>query len=223
VISWAITGQLPTRMLSHNIFCKKDNRQKQAACFSSPLASVGPPCQYQLMRRVAWSMPTSGKPDMGCRRSGWWGCPTLFFQKRHQKSSKQLISHLLLAPAIPPHRHPSPSISIDGEGFRACPHLERESRIWAAVEVADGAVTSSRRRIDPTNPEANRGWLWNAILLDRRGHKGLTQRWQGLALAGGNGHSHGSCGHHGDGVLCWSTLCFFRFGREERWKNHWLS
>jgi hypothetical protein len=42
----------------------------------------------------------------------------------------------------------------------------------------------------------------NAIFLDRRGRKRLTQRWQGLALAGGDGRSHGSRGHHGDGVFC---------------------
>ena len=117
----------------------------------------------------------------------------------------------------PRSRHPSSSISIDGEGFGACPHPE--SRIWAAVAVAGGAAASCRWRIDPENADANGGWPWSAIFLDRRGRKRLTQRWQGLALAGGDGRSHGSRGHHGDGVLCWSTSWFFGFGREERWKT----
>ena len=49
-------------------------------------------------------MTTSRKLDVGCRRSGWWGCPTLFFN-RHHKSSKQLVSHPRLAPATPPRQY----------------------------------------------------------------------------------------------------------------------
>jgi hypothetical protein len=99
----------------------------------------------------------------------------------------------------------------------AWPHPE--SQIWTAVTAAGGATASCRWRIDLLNREANGGWLWNAIFLDRRGRKCLTQRWQGLALAGGDGRIHGSRGHHGDGVLCWSTSWVFGFGREERWKT----
>jgi hypothetical protein len=64
----------------------------------------------------------------------------------------------------------------------------------------------------------------NAIFLDRRGRKHLTQRWQGLALAGGDGRSHGSRGHHGDCVFCVVVdFVVFWFWARGEVKSRWSS
>jgi hypothetical protein len=78
-----------TRMLSHNINFIADNKKEASSLFLIP----------------PQSMPTSGNPEMGCRRSGQWGHPTLFFIMKTHKTSKQLISRLPLAPATPPCQH----------------------------------------------------------------------------------------------------------------------
>ena len=118
-----------------NNFSKQTSKKKQAACFSSPLAPSA--LLVNIDRReglfgAIWSMPTSGKPDMGCRRSGRWGL--LHYFSRQSSKNKQAARFSPRARS----RHPSSSISIDGEGFGACPYPE--SRIWAAAEAASGAV-----------------------------------------------------------------------------------
>jgi hypothetical protein len=219
---------------------------------------------------IEWSNSTA-EGKWGDKLSCYW--PTTDPNVKCNNFSKQTTKNKQAAcfSSPPRPRRPSSSISIDGEGLGACPHLEIQ--IWAAAEVASGAIPHYSRTdikkqasssfltsrslppplliyIDrqggfrsmptsgkpdmgcrrsgrwgrhersmknrPGKPGRHGGWLWDAIFLDRRGRKRLTQRWQVLALAGGDGRSHGSCGHHGDGVLCWSTSWFFGFGREER-------
>jgi hypothetical protein len=49
-------------------------------------------------------MPTSRKLDMGCLRIAMGPCH-IILKNRHQKSSKQLVSHPRLAPATPPRQY----------------------------------------------------------------------------------------------------------------------
>ena len=96
-------------------FFKTDIKKQASSSFLIP-ASLPPPLLINIDRRGGfWSMPTSRKLDMGCRRSGWWGCPTLFFRtdNKSQASSSFLTS-----------RSPPPPIPVNIDrrgGFRSMP------------------------------------------------------------------------------------------------------
>jgi hypothetical protein len=153
------------------LFFKSDNKSQASSLFLTP-PSLPPPLPVNIDRRgVFRSMPTSRKLDMGCRRSGHptlffktdnkSQASSLFLTPpslppplpvnidrrgvfRSMNSSKHTLKNkqaTLFSPRAR-SRHPSSSISIDREGFRACPHPE--SRIWAALTVAGGAAASCR-------------------------------------------------------------------------------
>jgi hypothetical protein len=91
-------------------------------------------------------------------------------------------------------RHPSSSISIDGEGFGACPHPE--SWIWAAAEVAGGAVphnssqqTSKNKQAARFSPRARSLHPSPSVSIDREGLGACphpeSRIWAAVAVAGG--------------------------------------
>jgi hypothetical protein len=112
---------------------------------SNPPASTPSSYQYQAKQRMV-NFPNCTNPAH----------TSLFFCKIDQL--KQASSLILTFPSPPSALR----VDIDRRGgLGACPHPE--SRIWAAVEVAGGAVTGSRWRIDHAKRDANSGWLWKAL------------------------------------------------------------
>jgi hypothetical protein len=102
---------------------------------------------------IEWSKSTA-EGKWGDKLSRYW--PTTNPNVKRNNFSNQTTKNKQAArfSSPPRSRHPSSSISIDGEGFGACPHPE--SWIWAAAEVASGAVPHNSSKQTTKNKQAAR-------------------------------------------------------------------
>ena len=112
-------------------FFKTDNKKQASSSFLIP-ASLPQPLLVYIDRRGGFrSMPTSGKPDMGRRRSGRWGRSKLSMENRPRKRGRQRRMAMKCHFSWPEGSKASnPAVAGSGVGWRRRPQPRKSRPSW---------------------------------------------------------------------------------------------